>query len=59
MAYTPLRINTVKPERELTFELYIFFKENYLCYVKKGEQLDAPKHQKLRKQKIAKFFISE
>jgi HD-GYP domain-containing protein (c-di-GMP phosphodiesterase class II) len=59
MDYTPLRITTIKPSRNLTFDLYIFFKDQYLCYSKRGEQLSDEKYQKLKIQKIAKFFITE
>lgn len=59
MDFTPLRISTVKPLKSLTFDLYIFFKEQFLCYVKKGEQLSEEKYGKLKAQKIAKFFITE
>jgi len=59
MDYTPLRISTVKPQKNLTFDLYIFFKEQYLCYVTKGMQLSDEKYQKLKTQKIAKFYITE
>ena len=59
MDFTPLRISTVKPLRELNFDLYIYFKEQFLCYSKRGEQLSEDKFQKLKTQKIAKFFITE
>lgn len=59
MEFTPLRISTVKPLRELTFDLYIYFKEQYLCYAKRGEKLSEEKFQKLKTQKVAKFFITE
>jgi HD-GYP domain-containing protein (c-di-GMP phosphodiesterase class II) len=59
MDYTPLRISTVKPLKSLTFDLYIFFKEQYLCYVKSGDQLTEEKYTKLKVQKMAKFFITE
>ncbi len=59
MEFTPLRISTVKPLRFLTFDLYIFFKEHYLCYAKTGETLSEEKYQKLKAQQIAKFFIKE
>ena len=59
MDYTPLRISTVKPLKSLTFDLYIFFKEQYLCYVKRGEHLTEEKYTKLKIQKYAKFFINE
>ncbi|OUR96625.1 hypothetical protein A9Q84_09780 [Halobacteriovorax marinus] len=59
MAYTPLRINTVKPNRELTFDLFIFFKEQYIIYANKGGEIEQEKFSKLKKQKIAKFYIDE
>ncbi|ATH08537.1 hypothetical protein BIY24_11420 [Halobacteriovorax marinus] len=59
MAYTPLRISTIKPNRELTFPLYIFFKEQYIPYAAKGTSIEEEKYKKLRKQKIAKFYIDE
>lgn len=59
MDFTPLRISTVKPQKSLTFDLYIFFKEQYLCYAQRGSQLTEDKYSKLKAQKIAKFFITE
>ena len=59
MDFTPLRISTVKPSRDLTFDLYIYFKDQYLCYAKTGEQLSYDKYHKLKTQNIAKFFITE
>jgi HD-GYP domain-containing protein (c-di-GMP phosphodiesterase class II) len=59
MDYTPLRITTIKPNRSLTFDLFIFFKDQYLCYSKRGEKLSDDKYSKLKIQKIAKFFITE
>lgn len=57
MNFTPLRIRTLKPGRDIPFSLYIFFKEQYLEYVKPGMSLDEDKFKKLKKQKISKFFI--
>lgn len=59
MDFTPLRISTVKPQRSLTFDLYIFFKDQYLCYAKRGTLIPEEKYSKLKTQKIAKFFITE
>ncbi len=59
MDFTPLRISTVKPLRGLNFDLYIYFKEQYICYAKRTEQLTEEKYGKLKTQKIAKFFITE
>lgn len=59
MAYTPLRISTIKPNRELTFNLFIHFKDQYIEYAQKGSSLEEDKYKKLKKQKIAKFYIDE
>lgn len=59
MAYTPVRISTVKPNRLLTFKLFIFFKEQYLTYAENGSQIEEEKYSKLKKQKVAKFYIDE
>ncbi|EQC45361.1 HD-GYP domain-containing protein [Bacteriovorax sp. Seq25_V] len=59
MAYTPLRISTVKPNRELSFDLYIYFKDTYLKYSERGTSIEEEKYSKLKKQKIAKFYITE
>lgn len=59
MDFTPMRISTVKPQKSLTFDLFINLENQYLCYIKKGELIPAEKYIKLRAQKIAKFFILE
>ena len=59
MTYIPIRITTVKPLRKLNFDLYIYFKDRYLCYVKSGEQISEEKFEKLVEQQVAKFFITE
>ena len=55
--YIPLRISTVKPIKSLTIDLNILFKEQYLCYVEKGEQLTEDKYTKLKIQKVAFFLL--
>ncbi len=57
MDFVPLRITTVKAEQSLTFDLYIYFKDQYLCYASKGNTLSDDKLQKLINQKVAAFFI--
>lgn len=55
--FTPVRITTIKAEREVPFPVYIHFKEQYLEYVKPGMSIEKDKYKKLRRQKITKFYI--
>lgn len=57
MKYVPLRITTVKANSSLKFDLYIYFKEHYLCYAEKGVAIDEEKLEKLVKQEVADFFV--
>ncbi len=59
MAYTPLRISTIRPHKALTFDLYIFFQEKFLRYADTGKKIEDEHLVKLKKQKIAKFFITD
>lgn len=55
--FSPIRIATLKPKMEIPFPLFIFFKETYLEYTKSGATIDLEKFGKLKKQKIARFYI--
>lgn len=57
MSYSPVRITTLKPEKQIPFSLYIHFKDQYLQYIKPGSEIDKIKFKKLRKQRITKFYI--
>ncbi len=59
MMYTPVRISTIRPDGALSFDLYILFKDQYVKYTPKGEMIKNEVHSKLKKQKVAKFFITE
>ena len=48
MGYLPLRISTVPPDRQLTFDLYINFKEQYLKLADSGSAIDHEKLEKLK-----------
>ncbi|MCB9063120.1 MAG: HD domain-containing protein [Halobacteriovoraceae bacterium] len=59
MDFTPLRISTIKPGKEITFDLYIFFKEQFLKYLDNGKALNEDLLGKLKKQKVARFYITD
>ena len=52
-----IRLTTLRPEVEIPISIYIFFKEQYLVYIKPGDIIPKDKFKKLRKQKISKYFI--
>lgn len=55
--FVPLRIETISPDTAIYFNLFIFFKEQYLLYMEPGATIDEEKLQKLRTQQVARFFI--
>ncbi|MDB9787091.1 HD domain-containing protein [Bacteriovoracaceae bacterium] len=57
MDYTPIRITTIPPNKELSFELFIHFKDQFLKYVDNGDEINNEKLLKLKKQNIARFYI--
>ena len=57
--YTPVRITTIKANREVNFPVFIHFKNVYLEYLKSGSQIESDKYKKLRKQKITKFYFKK
>lgn len=59
MHYTPIRISTIKPKKPITFDLFIYFKEQYLKYRERGLVLEDEHLGKLKKQQIARFYITE
>lgn len=58
-SFTPVRITTIKADRQVSFPVFINFKEQYLEYVKAGESIEKEKYKKLRRQKITKFYIKD
>jgi HD-GYP domain-containing protein (c-di-GMP phosphodiesterase class II) len=59
MDFVPLRIKTVQPDTELSFDLYIYYKDHYLCYAERGNALTTAKLEKLINQDMADFYVPE
>lgn len=59
MDYTPIRISTIKPNKVVNFDLFIFFKEQYLKYKESGFCLEDQHLEKLKRQQIARFYITQ
>ncbi len=58
MDFTPLRIKTIRPATVINFDLYIYYKDQYLKYRERGVTIPPGHHQKLLTQRIAKFYIT-
>src|SRR3989339_227793 len=56
--FTPLRISTIKPNTQILFNLYIYFKDHFLLYKENGLTIGEDLFKKLKEQKIARFFIT-
>lgn len=59
MGYTPIRINTIRPDKALSFDLFIFYQERYLKYFDTGKAIPTDLFGKLKRQKIARFYITD
>jgi HD-GYP domain-containing protein (c-di-GMP phosphodiesterase class II) len=57
MDFTPIRIKTIMPSKDLTFQLFIFYKEQFLMYRDMGNSIDDSLLGKLKRQRLAQFFI--
>ncbi len=57
MNFFPIRISTIDPQKAITFDLYIYFKETYLKYQEEGTPITDDKLEKLKNQQVAKFYI--
>ena len=57
--YSPIRMRTLKANHYIPFNLYIYFKNQYVLFLNDGGLIEPDKYKKLKKQKIAKFFIKE
>ncbi|PJB54277.1 MAG: hypothetical protein CO099_02450 [Bdellovibrio sp. CG_4_9_14_3_um_filter_39_7] len=55
--YSPIRISTLKSKLDIPFPLFIHFRDHYLEYAKAGSQFTDDKFIKLKRQKIARFYI--
>lgn len=55
--YSPIRISTLKSKLDIPFPLFIHFRDHYLEYTKAGSQITDDKFLKLKRQKIARFYI--
>lgn len=59
MEYLPVRINTLRPDSQLTFDIYIPVGQRYVHYMRKTDEVDGDRLKNLKSKKIRKVFITE
>lgn len=57
MIFVPVRTSTLKPDVQLTFEVYVKIQDRYVLYIRKGDDLRAQRLDNLKKQKVRQLFI--
>ncbi len=58
MEFIPLQIATIIPNKKITFDLYIHFKDQYIVYAQAGTKIPPEKLTKLALQQIARFYLT-
>ena len=57
MEYTAIRTSTIRPDTELFFDVYVFYKDTHLSYRKVSEKIDNTIIEQMKEKKIKKLFI--
>lgn len=57
--YFKIRINSLHPNRPITFDLYLFINTHYILYIKAGDSLESAKIQTLDKKAPDAFYVKE
>lgn len=59
MEYLPVRINTLRPDSVLNFDIYIPVGQRYVHYMRKTDEVDGERLKNLKSKKIRKVYIEE
>jgi HD-GYP domain-containing protein (c-di-GMP phosphodiesterase class II) len=59
MSYVSVRTSTLRPDTELQFDVYVFFRDCYLKYWSANQSIDSGLLEKFKAKKVKKVFIPE
>lgn len=59
MSFIPVRVNTLKPNDPLPFEVYLLLEDRYVQYKRVQELIEAEKLGKFNQKRVRKVFIRE
>lgn len=57
MNYVPIRTSTLRPKCDFTFDIYLQLSGKYVLYIKKGDDIQKERLQKLKAKKVRQMFI--
>lgn len=57
MEFLPIRLNTLRPDSTLSFDIYIPVGQRYVHYMRKTDEVDGERVKNLKSKKIRKVFI--
>jgi|GEM_PF-7123201 len=58
MPFSPIQLPSKMPEGAITFDIFVYFKNQYLCFRKAGQNIGDDILQKLKNQNISLIYIS-
>jgi HD-GYP domain-containing protein (c-di-GMP phosphodiesterase class II) len=57
MEYTAIRTSTIRPDTELFFDVYVYYKDTHLSYRQISQKIDNTIIEQMKNKKIKKLFI--
>jgi HD-GYP domain-containing protein (c-di-GMP phosphodiesterase class II) len=57
MEYTAIRTSTIRPDTELFFDVYVYYKDTHLSYRQISQKIDNTIIEQMKSKKIKKLFI--
>ncbi|HRO68224.1 MAG TPA: HD domain-containing phosphohydrolase [Pseudobdellovibrionaceae bacterium] len=57
MSHLPIRVNTLRGDQKIDFDVYIKIADKMILYVRKGDSFEGPRLTRLKEKKLKKMFI--
>lgn len=57
MSYLPIRVNTLRGDQKIDFDVYIKINEKMVLYLRQGDSFEGPRLERFKTKKLKKMFI--
>lgn len=57
MSHLPIRVNTLRGDQKIDFDVYIKINDKMVLYLRKGDSFEGPRLERLKSKKLKKMFI--